>query len=432
MSSFDEQDVGQRVDGALATITSGPAPAAAIVARGRRIRRRRGAARAGVAVVAALAVAIPVYTAVRGGPPGQPVATKMTGLPMPAGTNFQLLVRAGHGAAWYSTATRRAEHIGGLPRSQGGYQFSRVYGGWIAEPNQTVQPWSSSCPPHGIDACAGRPQEFHFIADGSRTATRIGAGFWADGVVASSRPGAVWLATYPRATAKLAGPGYAQLVSTTGRPLGPRYQSPAKTLLGSGVGSYLLLVNDNQQNLSILWDPGTGRVLRHFGNVIATGPEQIAWSRGCRGCRVGHVPRRAGGPGLLQPGQKVALIVQILNVSTGTTVTLPIPGRNPASLNAAFSDDGRLLAVQQPGQEIEVYDTATRTPTAIPGTALSSADWQNFGWDAGGHRLVISAGPNNLPGPAQLAYWQPGDTHLRIATIRNLGEISNVQTGSIG
>lgn len=66
---LDEQDLGRRVDGALAIITSGPAPAAAIVTRGRRIRQRRRAARAGVGVVAALVVAIPVYTAVRGRPP---------------------------------------------------------------------------------------------------------------------------------------------------------------------------------------------------------------------------------------------------------------------------------------------------------------------------------------------------------------------------
>src|SRR6516165_9202299 len=141
MSSFDEQDLGRRVDGALATITSGPAPAAAIVARGRRIRLRRRAARAGVAVAAALAVAIPVYTAVRGGPPaqpGRPLAAKMSGLPMPVGTNFQFLVRTGYGAAWYSTATRQAEYIGGLPRSPDGYQFSGVYGGWIAVSNQST------------------------------------------------------------------------------------------------------------------------------------------------------------------------------------------------------------------------------------------------------------------------------------------------------
>jgi hypothetical protein len=56
----------------------------------------------------------------------------------------------------------------------------------------------------------------------------------------------------------------------------------------------------------------------------------------------------------------------------------------------------------------------------------------NVGWQAGSHRLVVSAGPNNQPGPAQLAYWQPGDTHLRIATIQNPGEISQLQTGALG
>ena len=101
-------------------------------------------------------------------------------------------------------------------------------------------------------------------------------------------------------------------------------------------------------------------------------------------------------------------------------------------MNAAFSDDGSLLAVQRPGQRIEVFDTATRTLTAIPGTALSSADWQNGGWQSGSHRLVIAAGPNNNPGPAQLAYWQPGATRLRIATIHNQAEISNLQTGNFG
>jgi hypothetical protein len=228
-------------------------------------------------------------------------------------------------------------------------------------------------------------------------------------VAASSRPGAVWLDTYPRATAKLTGSGYAQLVSTIGRPLGPRYRLPANYLLGPGVGSYLLLVNNHYQNQDILWDPRTGRVLRHLVNVIATGPEQIAWSPGCPRCRV-----------------------QILNVPAGTTVTTAIPGRNPAALNATFSDDGRLLAVQAPGQQIQVYDTAARTLTAIPGTALSSADWQNFGWHAGGHRLDLSAGPNTPAGPAQLAFWQPGDAVLRVATVRNLRELTELQLGQLG
>jgi hypothetical protein len=79
VSSFDGQDLGQRLGEALATIT-GPVPAPAIVARGRRIRRRRRLVRAGaVAVVAAAAVALPglVHTAVRSGPPG-PSARQLT------------------------------------------------------------------------------------------------------------------------------------------------------------------------------------------------------------------------------------------------------------------------------------------------------------------------------------------------------------------
>ena len=59
-------------------------------------------------------------------------------------------------------------------------------------------------------------------------------------------------------------------------------------------------------------------------------------------------------------------------------------------------------------------------------------EWQNFGWQAGNHRLVIAAGSYLHPGSAQLAYWQPGDTHLRIATIRNPAEITDLQNGNIG
>jgi hypothetical protein len=64
--------------------------------------------------------------------------------------------------------------------------------------------------------------------------------------------------------------------------------------------------------------------------------------------------------------------------------------------------------------------------TVIPGTTLSDAAWQHFGWLDGGHRLIVTAGPNNQPGPAQVAYRQPGDTRLRIATIHNPGEITTL------
>jgi hypothetical protein len=407
VSSFDEQDLGQRIDGALATITSGPAPVAAIVARGRRVRRRRNARAGALALAAALAVAIPGLV-VHGGPSGPPrsLPTTMSGLPLPAAFDLKLLITTPNGAAWYSTATRRAEPIAGLPAVEYGYQFGRLNGGWWAKPFRIT----STCP-YSPTAChVGPPVVFYFIADGSLTATRIGAAFGGDGVVASSRPGAVWLATYPSATTKIiTGSSRAQLVSTSGQTLSPRYRLPADYLLGSGVGNYLLLLNNKDNNLTMLWDPRTGRVVRRFDNVIATGPEQIAWSAGCRACRV-----------------------QVLNVSTGKTVTTGIPGSQPAALNATMSDDGTLLAVQLPSRGLGVLDTGSNVLTVIPGTALSKADWQHFNWLNGGHRLIVTAGPNTQPGPVQVGYWQPGDTGLRIATIRNLDEISTLETGSVG
>ena len=409
-------DLEQQLRSAMHAAVDGEEAAAGELIRLVRRRHRRHTAWTGsVAVLAVLAVVIsaaitlhdrvftsaPVSRAHH--PTQQQLPAELRGLPMPAGTDFQVLIPDSFGAAaWYSTATRRTEHIGGLPSSPGGYQFVRLSGGWAAE-STTI---SSPCP---TNQCAGQPNQFYFIADGSRAATRIGAGYAQDGVAASSRPGEVWLATYPRATASITGSATAQLVSTTGRPLGPRYRLPADYVLGSGVGSDLLLVNGTQQNLSILWDPRTGRVLRHFDNAIAAGPEQIAWSSGCKSCRV-----------------------QILNVSNGQNATTPIPGGDPAALNGTFSDDGRLLAVQLPSRELAVFDTDTRTLTPIPGTALSSAESLRFNWQNGGYRLIITAGPHNQPGPLQLAYWQPGNTRLKVATIRDPREITELETGAAG
>jgi hypothetical protein len=402
-------DIEQQLRSAMHAAVDGEEAAAGELIRLVRRRHRRHTAGVGsVAVLAALAVAIPAAITLHGQgrahhpSPPQHLPTKLSGLPMPAGTDFRLLITNSSGAAWYSTASRRTEHIGGLPRSQGGYRFGRLYGGWSAESYVS----SSPCP---TNQCAGRPNRFYFIADGSLTATRIGAAYSSDGVVPSSRPGAVWLATYPRATARLTGSSTAQLVSTTGRPLGPRYRLPADYLLGRGVGSYLLLVNNEDQNLSVLWDPATGRVLRHFDNVFAAGPGQIAWSSGCRSCRV-----------------------QILNVSTGKIVTTSIPGDDPWSLKGTFSDDGRLLAVQLPSRELAVFDTDSRTLTAIPGTALSRAEWLQFNWQDGGYRLVVTAGAENWPRQLQLAYWQPGGARLRVATVRNPREITELGTGAVG
>lgn len=410
MSSLDEQELGQRVDRALATITSGPTPAAAILARGRRIRRRRAARAGAVAAVAVLAVAVsagitlhdrlgaPGPTDHRHPRPSQHLPTKMSGLPIPVAPNLRLLIATRQGAAWYSTATRQVEPIAGLPPAQQDlirepYAFGRLDRGW----------WATSERVTANPADPVKSQAFFFIADGSLTATRIGTGYAVDVANLASRAGAVWLVTHPPSIAKPGGSARAQLVSTAGRLLGPRYTLPAGYLLSRGVGRYLLLTQSIYQNRFELWDPRTGRVARRFDNVIAAGPEQIAWSPGCRGCRV-----------------------QVLNVPTGKTVTAPVHVGQPAALNATISDDGQLLAMQLPDGKLSVLDTSSGVLTVIPGTTLSDAAWQHFGWLDGGHRLIVIAGPYKQPGPAQVAYWQPGDAQLRIATIHNPGEITTL------
>jgi hypothetical protein len=411
--------MGRRVDGALATITSGPAPAAAIVARGRRIRRRRRAARAGVAVVAALAVAVPVAIALHGAltapgprpainhptPRPHPLPTRMSGLPMPAGTNFQALVLAGGNngngkPAWYSTGSRRTKIIAGLPNEP--YAFSRVPGGWSV--GLVLGGWT--CPPHCWNA------QF-FIADGSTHATKIGFGLW---ISAADHPGAVWLMSYPRTITDMAtASAYVQLFSTAGSALGPRYRLPAGYVLDRGVGRYLLLnrwLGKNSPHkpsyVSVLWDPRSNRVAGRVTDVIAAGPSEIAWSRGCRGCRV-----------------------RLLNVLTGASVTTPIAGGQPSELTGSFTDDGTLLAVQladglTTNAELSVYDTSSGQLTVIPGTALNNNYWQNIGWLNGSHTLVVASGPGrgNATGPDQIAYWQPGDSRLRIATGTNQREVA--------
>ena len=379
----------------------------------RRQRRRQFAIGAGVVLVLAGGVA-----ALRGTSPPRPpsahhstsspkqLPAKMTGLPMPAGTNLRLLLetatKTGLGqAAWYSTATRQREPIAHLPAAN--YDFNRVGGGWSVITSRQ----SSPCAAY---QCAGPPRQVYFIADGSLTATRIGAGFW---VLASGRDGAVWLVSYPRSTDNIrTTPARIQLVSTTGQPLSPRYRLPAAYLVvGGGVGNYLLLtpVRSRPPYASELWDPRTGQVVRRVDNPFAAGPGQIAWSPGCRGCHA-----------------------QVLNVSTGKSVAIPIHG---GQLSGFFSDDGRLLAMQPVNGDgpLSVFDTQTRALNVIPGTALRFSEAESFSWQNGGHRLIVLAEPgNSFSDTAQLGYWDPGDTRLRVATIRITGGLGVVVTAYPG
>jgi hypothetical protein len=364
--------------------------------------RRRRAVIAGVAVLLAFAVAVPATVAVReatesGAKPaghlpqprpkplptklsGQPLPRKLSGQPWPAGTNLRLLID--QGPALFSTATGRAEAIRGLP--EGFNFFTRVQGGWTAQEFHG----GLKCPP----LCN---EPLYFLADGSVTATRIGSG---NSAKASGHIGSVWLEAYPPAILSgHTGPDTAQLVTTAGRLVGPQYRLPAGYGIDRGVGSYLLLqpaTPPPPPYVYELWNPRTGKVIRRLDNVAAAASEEIAWSPGCRGCHL-----------------------QILDIATDKTVTTPIPGGQPSGLGGTFTDDGRLLAVTLSSGAIDVFDTQRHTLTVIPGTIVANDIPGSQGWLAGSHRFLVVVGPPDSSSDlTQVAYWQPGDTRLKVAT----------------
>jgi hypothetical protein len=415
-------DIEQRLAAAMHAAVDAEEAAGRDMLRGvYRRHRRHTLLVAGLAVLIAVVLAIPaaIVAHSRGGTPlpaaphslPKHLPAKMTGLPMPADTNLELLDQG----EWYSTGSQSAEAIAGLPKEA--YAFTRVPGGWAV----TVLLGGWTCPPHCWNGQ-------YFIADGSTQAIRIGTGWQ---LAASDRPGAVWLLSYARTiTSMTKASAYVQLFSTPegrqerypvsdlgqrGTALGPRYRLPAGYLLARAVGTYLLLDRwyghpVDTPAISLLWDPRSKRIVGRFPDVIDASSSEIAWSPGCRGCHV-----------------------ELLNVTTGKRIATPIPGGQPGGPGGSFTDDGTLLAVQLPSGQLAVYSTSSRALTSIPGTALNFSAWQIFGWLNGSHTLVVTAGPGTddttgPEGPDQLAYWQPGDSQLRIANVTDQGEIGVVQS----
>jgi hypothetical protein len=375
----------------------------------RKVRRRHRrhtvlVATAALAAVFAVPAVIVTYSAiVRSSPPPvthkitpkpSSLPSKLSGLPMPAGTNLELLDLTG---GWYLTGESSGplsnKDIVGLPApGTRPDDFVRVEGGWVASP--------AASPACQAPDCAGPPKEFYFFADGATRATPVGAGYQ---VAGANQPGAMWLMTYPRPSDDIAGTSAsAQLISTAGRPLSRQYRLPAGYLIDRGVGEYLLL--SGHDGASVLWDPRTGQTIRQFTDVIGAGPSQIVWTQGCRRCQL-----------------------QILNLTTGDTVTTRIPDSRLATPRPVLSDDGKLMAVRLAGGPVGVLDTGNGALTVIPGTALSSAAWLKLGWLGESHRLVIIAGLKANSGFAQFGDWQPGETRLTVAppSIEYASELPN-------
>jgi hypothetical protein len=302
------------------------------------------------------------------------------------------LLAAGQRPTWFSPGTGQTAPIGGLPAERSGYQFIHAAGGWAIAADPAAR---TAC-----GSCAGPPGTVYFLADGGRSVTRVGL---AD-AVAPAADGALWLTSYPADADPSTAAGTAREVSTAGAPLGPRLGLPAgyQIVQGTDSGLLLALVAPRPGAMAYrLWDPAAARAARAFDAVLAASATQIAWTPPCAA--------RCG--------------VRVLNLATGRQVTALLPAGR-AAVNAAFSPDGRFLAVETSfsnegddgGQavQIELVSAASGGLTAVPGTWLSSDALISFGWPTSDDSLVAELG---FTSKVQLMSWHPGAARLAVAAL---------------
>jgi hypothetical protein len=328
----------------------------------------------------------------------------ITGPTLPWAASLRLPVTSGH-PALLSPAAGRLQVIGGLPANRAGYQFTPVGGGWA------IQPTAARPVPRAVcDTCAGTPQPVYFLPERGRSASLAAP---ADAVAPAATSQAMWLTTYPRGVSLQLAAGTAREVGPAGRLLRAAVRLPAGFMIVQGTVRGLLLAPAAPRpgaSADELWDPATGRVTDPAGlaggaapaAVIAASPTEIAVLPACAGsCRVDLVDLAARRPAVVQlaPGGSVA--------------------------NAAFSSDGRYLALQvntapggadgASGTQLDVVAVATGRLATVPDTSLSSDALIGFGWPPGSDRLVAELG---FTTKVQLASWVPGAAQLAVTVVR--------------
>lgn len=301
---------------------------------------------------------------------------------------------AGERPAWFWPATGRMTPVGGLPAERSGYQFTRVTGGWAVQPNSGVQP--------GCGSCTGPLRPVYFLADGAGSVTRVGR---ADAVAPGATAGALWMTRYPPGADTRTAAGTAQEVSVAGASLGPPRRLPAGFVIDQATERGLLLapvVPRGGFSAYELWDPAGRRPSRSFAGVIAASAREIAWAAPCaRQCRV-----------------------HVLNLATARPTVIRLPAGNSVA-NAAFSSDGRFLALQVSfasngddgalDMQLDVASVATGRVTNVPRVSVSSDALVSFGWPAGRDVLVAAL---SFTARVQLAAWRPGAGRLAVADVR--------------
>ena len=298
---------------------------------------------------------------------------------------------AGAQPAWFSPATGRSARIGGLPADSAGYQFTRADGGWVVRAGSGGELASG-------DATVP-PLPVWFVADGARSATRVGT---ANQATPAATAGAVWLTSYPPTATPATAARTAREVSVTGVPLSPPVRLPAGYAIYQATDRGLLLAPISQRTgpqADKLWNPADPKASRTFDAVIAASPAEIAWTPPCAAtCRV-----------------------RVLNLPTGWTSEVRLPAGSFAE-GAAFSPSGSVLALQVmsdhgggPSTRLEVASVASGRLTALPGTSVGSDTVVDFGWPTVGDSMVAEF---IYPSAVQLASWHPGASILTVAVIQ--------------
>jgi hypothetical protein len=366
---------------------------------------RRRAVALSVLVVAAVAVIVthlprqaparphPAPTLAVAGPNGitGPSTTWDPSLRLPLDLGQPLLLSPGTG--------RRAL-IGGLPRSQAGYQFTQIGAGWAIQ----AAAGPGTTPRAVCDTCAGRPQPAWFLAAQSGQAVRLPP---ADAVAPAAARRALWLTTYPAGASLQLAAGTARQVSVSGAQLGPTVRLPAGYIIVRGTDAGLLLspVSEASGTMDVLWDPATRQVISRLPGVVADSPAQVAEAPAC-----------AAGSCQIQIVSLAARRVEIVTLPAGASVA-----------SAAFSPDGAYLAVQVSSgaggdsgslsTRLEVAGTGPGRPaglTEVPRISLSSDALVGFGWSPAGDTLVAEL---SFTTKVQLAAWVPGAPGLAVAVL---------------
>ena len=303
--------------------------------------------------------------------------------------------------AWLSAATGREQPIGGLPRDQSGYQFTRVPGGWAVQ--------AGSDEPVRCGSCAGPRVPVYFLAVGARSATRLGI---ASEAAAGATARALWLTSYPPGADMRTTPGTAQEISVSGGSPGPSVRLPAGYAIDQATDRGLLLARLGKPGTPVytLWNPATARASRSFNGVMAASATRVAWATRC--APLCHV--------------------RVLDLATGRQTAIALPGASSA-VNGAFSPDGKFLALQVSftsqgddgalDMQLEVASAASGRPVPVPGMSVSSDALVSFGWPARGDDLVAEL---SFIARVQLASWYPGARQLAVAVMN-----SGPQAGSL-